>query len=337
MQKVNSSQKTNLPTIIVVPINIKQELISVLFQEAEAINFSAKSLPQESAILVQKILQITGRVVFSGMGKSGHVGKKLVATFVSLGIPSIFLHPAEALHGDIGLVQKGDFLIALSKSGTGSELETIISVLHSQNIQSSLICCNKGKLANLVDIVVALPFKKEACVLNLAPTSSSTLMMAFGDAVAIVVSKINGFTKHDFARFHPAGALGKRLLLTVNAFMHTKSLPFVNQNDSFIDLVLKITSKKLGVGIVVDDEQHLLGIITDGDLRRACMSGKKVFDVLAKDIMHENPKTIQSGVLALEALKVMEDFNITTLLVQDNKKIVGLVHIHDLVKAGIKE
>ncbi|MFH1644259.1 MAG: KpsF/GutQ family sugar-phosphate isomerase [bacterium] len=339
MEKVEGIfQKNVLKKQSNLSLNIKNELISVLLNESEAINYVANNLPDESEILVQKIINASGRIVFSGMGKSGHVGKKLVATFVSLGIPSIFLHPAEALHGDIGLIQPGDFLIALSKSGTGSELEIIISVLHSQNIKSCLICCGEGKLSSLVDMRVVLPFKKEACELNLAPTSSSTLMMAFGDALAVVVSKINNFTKNDFARFHPAGALGKRLLLTINSFMYSgKSLPLVNQNDSFIDLVLKITSKKLGTGIVTDDQQNLLGIITDGDLRRACAEGKKVFDNTAGDIMHENPKTIQAGSLALHALKIMEDFNITSLVVLQGQKVVGLVHIHDLVKAGIKE
>ena len=331
MQKVEPSKKESFI------FNIKQELISVLSQESDSINYVVKNFPNEAEILVEKIIKTSGRIIFSGMGKSGHVGKKLVATFVSLGIPASFLHPAEALHGDLGLVQKGDFFVALSKSGTGSELETIISVLNSQNIQSSLICCSKGKLANLVDIVVELVFKKEACSLNLAPTSSSTLMMAFGDALAVCVSKLKGFTKNDFACFHPAGALGKRLLLNVNAFMYTKSLPFIDQNDSFIDLVLKITSQKMGTGIVVDEHQKLLGIITDGDLRRACTEGEKVFDKKAKDIMHKNPKTVQSGVLALDALKIMEEYNITSLIVQKDQNVVGLVHIHDLVKAGIKE
>jgi len=318
--------------------NIKQELIQVLSREANAINYLVANFPDEAEQLAKKIVQTSGKLVLSGMGKSGHIAKKLVATFSSTGTPSFFLHPAEALHGDLGMVQPGDFFIAFSKSGTGKEFEQILPILKSQGIQSCLICCNRGCLSFLTDLVVVLPFQKEACSLNLAPTSSSTLMMAFGDALAIVISKLIGFTKTDFARFHPAGALGKRLLLTINSFMFSKDdLPLLNKNDLFAELLFTVTSKKLGTGIVVDEDKKLLGIITDGDLRRACAVGEKVFSKTAQDIMHKSPKTAPLNSLAFDALKIMEDFNITSLVVLDGEKVVGLVHIHDLVKAGIKE
>jgi arabinose-5-phosphate isomerase len=190
--------------------NISQELISVISKEIQALDFLVKNFPPEAENLVEKILQTKGRVVFSGMGKSGLVAKKLVATFASTGTPALFLHPSEALHGDLGMLNSQDLFIAISKSGTGAELEQIIPLLRSQGNFCSLIACVPGgSLTKVVDLSIVLPFKAEACELNLAPTSSSTLCMAFGDALAVVASKIRGFGKNDYAKFHPAGALGK--------------------------------------------------------------------------------------------------------------------------------
>jgi len=333
--------------------NIKRDLIQILSNEAEAINYLIENFPTSAQLLVETILQTKGRVVFCGMGKSGFVARKLVATFSSLGIVSLFLHPAEALHGDLGMVGSEDLFIAISKSGTGIELEQIIPLLRSQGNKTVLICCANGILSKQVDLTVALPFKKEACDLNLAPTSSSTLCMAFGDALAVVVSKLKGFGKNDFAKFHPAGALGKRLLLKVSCVMHKEDeLPFINFDTKFEDLLLTITSKKLGVGIVVDEDKKLLGVVTDGDLRRVCEHGPQIFNKKASEIMTPKPKTITEDILAYDALKIMEEFNITSLVVtqrvvtqrvvtqlvvmqQDDGKVVGLVHIHDLLKSGL--
>lgn len=316
---------------------ITQELISVLSKESESINYLIQNFPDTAQILVEKIVQTSGRVVFSGMGKSGFVAKKLVATFSSLGITSLFLHPSEALHGDLGMIKPNDLFVCISKSGTGPELEVVVNVLKSQGNFCSLISCvDGGILTKIVDLPIVLPFKKEACHLNLAPTSSSTLCMAFGDAVGVVVSKLKAFGKNDFAKFHPAGALGKKLLLKVSSLMHKeKGLPFISPEVSFKDLLFTITSKKLGSGIVVNEKKELLGIITDGDLRRACEHGPKLFEKKAKDIMTINPKTISDDILAYDALKIMEEFNITSLVVVKEKKVVGLIHIHDLIKAGI--
>ena len=316
---------------------ISRDLISVLSAEAQAIQFLIKNFPETAEVLVQKIMQTKGRIVFSGMGKSGLVARKLVATFSSIGIPSLFLHPSEALHGDLGMVQPEDLFIAISKSGTGKELEQILHVLQSQGNVTSLMCCADGILSGMVDVAVKLPFTKEACQLNLAPTSSSTLCMAFGDALGVVVSKLRGFGKKDFAKFHPAGALGKRLLLKVTSLMNkVDELPLLQKDTSFDNLLVAITKKKLGVGIVVDADKKLLGVITDGDLRRACKNGKAVFDKTAHDIMTINPKVLNKDTMAYEALQIMEQFNITSLVVLDDaKQVVGLIHIHDLVKAGI--
>lgn len=315
---------------------VSDQLVTVIQAEAEALFALAKKLPTGASTLVDLILATTGKVVFSGTGKSGLIAKKIVATFSSLGIPSFFLHPTEAVHGDLGAVQPGDLFIALSKSGTGWEFEYILPVLRSQNIHTTLICCSKGNVADLVQLTLLLPFDQEACVLGLAPTSSSTLMLAFGDALAVVVSSKRQFSKQAFARNHPAGALGKKLLLTIRHLMLTgEQLPLVSPDCLFQDLLVLITSKKCGLGIVIDQQQHLLGVVTDGDLRRACNQGPSVFEKTAQQIATVNPKTIHPDTLAYVALQVMEDFNITSLVITDNNQVVGLVHIHDLIKAGI--
>jgi len=316
---------------------IKQDLKSVLQKEANSILNLIKNLPNESVDLIKLILKTSGKVIFSGLGKSGLVAQKLAATFSSMGIPSIFLHPSEALHGDLGIVQKNDFIIALSKSGTGEELRLILQTLKNKN-KTTLICCNEGYLSSLSDLTIKLPFENEACNLGLAPTSSSTLMVAFGDSLAVVLSKLIGFEKQDFARNHPAGALGKQLLSTVKNFMYTDlSLPFVSKEDSFKDLLSITTEKKLGSAIVVDEDKKLLGIVTDGDLRRSCDKfGPELFSKKVEDVMTKSVKTIDENSKAYDALKIMEKFNITSLIVKKDAKVVGMIHLHDLVKAGIK-
>lgn len=323
-------------------LGIKQAISNVILQESQALTAVANDIPESALVLVNKILSNSGKVIFSGIGKSGLVAQKLAATFSSLGIPSMFLHACEALHGDLGVVQPNDILIALSKSGTGTELENVIASLkNSKNFAKNytvLICCNNGNLCNLVDLVVRLPLEREACPLNLAPTSSSTLMMAFGDAVAVVVSSMHNFDKNCFARVHPAGALGKRLILTVNNFMYSGAdLPLIAKDSNFSEITYVISSKKLGIAIVADDKNNLCGIVTDGDLRRACNKfGPDVFNKKAIDIMTLNPKTVNVDKLAYEALEMMENFKITSLVVVDGNVAVGIIHVHDLIKAGIK-
>jgi len=316
---------------------IHQDIVDVLTKEAYAISLAAQQLPETAIQLVLKILNTLGRVVFSGTGKSGLVARKLAATYSSVGIPSFFLHPGDALHGDLGMVRPEDLFIALSKSATGSELEQIFTVLNSQGNQTGLICCSDGNLKQFASLVVKLPFQGEACFMNLAPTSSSTLMIAFGDAIALAVSKKKGFGQSDFARSHPSGALGKRLTLTVRALMHSaQTIPLLPAHMPFKEILSEISLHKLGVGLVLDDVGHLGGIITDGDLRRACEQGPSVFDRCAHEIMSKMPKTIDVALLAYDALLMMEKFNITSLVVVDNQKPVGVVHIHELVKAGLR-
>jgi arabinose-5-phosphate isomerase len=318
--------------------NLKQDAISILYQESNAIRFVAQNFPDRFSDLVKKIVYTAGKVVFSGCGKSGLVARKLVATFSSVGIPSIFLHPGDALHGDLGVFQSQDIFISISKSGTGKEIENIVMSLSRRKIWTSLICCEKGYLSDNVDLCVRLPFQREACMLNLAPTSSSTITMAFGDALAVVVSKIKGFSSNDFARFHPAGLLGKKLLMTVKTLMHSGNrLPLVQAKTLFKDVVYVITQKALGVGIITSENGSLIGLITDGDLRRACNQGPSVFDKTAEEIMNSSVKTIEPNIPASQALSYMENLNITSLVVVESGSIVGLLHIHDIVKTGIKE
>ena len=315
---------------------IQQSLCSVLRAEAEALLSIINHFPAPALQLVEHILTINGKIIFSGIGKSGLVAQKLAATHSSLGIPSFSLHPSDALHGDLGAVQTGDIFIALSKSATGEEFNQILPILKSRGITTVLMCCKSGVLSEQVDLVITLPLEREACPLNLAPTSSSTAMMAFGDAIAIVASSIKGFGEKEFARNHPAGALGKRLLLTVESIMHKGAvLPLLLPEAPFKDVLVAITSKKRGLGIVADENQTLCGIITDGDLRRACELGPKVFDTCAIDIATMYPKVIAPHELAYTALRTMEQYNITSLVVVEHNRVVGLVHIHDLVKAGL--
>ena len=315
---------------------INQQLQQIIAHESAALEYLISHFPDNAHELVAALHSCTGRIVISGIGKSGLVARKLAATFSSTGTPAFFLHPTEALHGDIGMVQSGDVCLMLSKSGTGEELVQLASLFKRSGVVTALLCCNEGKLLSLVDIPVVLPFKKEACELNLAPTSSSTLTLAFGDALAIIVSKLKGFAAQDFARLHPAGALGRSLLSTVPTYMHTGALLSLHMpTDHFRDVIVGITGKKLGVGIVVDRQTTLLGIITDGDIRRACEQ-KDLFEKTAEQIMTRNPKVAHPNMRAQHALDIMEQFNITSLVVVDvARRVVGLVHIHDLIKAGI--
>ena len=318
-------------------VDIKQELINVLLLELSSIQYVINHFPQNAITLVEKIASTVGKIILAGTGKSGLVAKKLSATFSSLGTPAIFLHPHDALHGDLGVIQEQDLVIMFSKSASGIEFEHLISFLNYRNQDNILICCDNGPLVSKAHFVVSLPFQREACTLNLAPTSSSTLMMAFGDALAIAVSKIKTFTKHDFARVHPAGALGKKLQQKVTHFMHVGlGLPLLSTELLFSQALEVMNLKKLGLGIVVDDQNSLLGIITDGDIRRLCSQGPSIFTKTVGNIMTTTTKTITSTTFAGDALAFMEDFNITSLIVTQEKQVIGLVHIHDLIKAGLK-
>lgn len=316
---------------------ITEKLAAAVSVEAAALSFLANHMPHEAATVVELLVGLKGKLIFTGIGKSGAVAQKCAATFSSLGIPAFFLHPHDALHGDIGVVQSGDCLFILSKSGQGDEFNYLFSSARQRQVVTILLCCSRGECARYADYVIEIPCAKEACLLNLAPTASSTLMLALGDALAVVVSSFRGFSRDDFARNHPAGTLGKHLLLTVEQLMHSgEDLPLVAIDATFIDIIVTVTTKKLGCAVVFDRDARLSGIITDGDIRRGCKRGADVFSITANQFMSKKPKTVQKTTLARDAFLIMESFNITVLVVLDNGNVVGIVHIHDLIKAGIK-
>jgi len=280
-----------------------------------------------------------GRVVFTGMGKSGLIARKIVATFNSTGTAAFYMHATDALHGDLGMVRKGDIAIVISKSGATEELTNLILMFRRMEVKIiGILGDRKSVLAINCDIVLDASVKEEACPHDLAPTSSTTAALVLGDALAVAVLELRGFTAEDFAMLHPAGSLGKRLSLKITEIMYKQDdLPVVNQNSSIKDTILVITAKRLGATCIVDDSNKLVGIVTDGDLRRQLEKSLDLKNLKAVDIMTEDPKTINSELLASFALQKMENYNITSLIaVNDSFEPVGLVHLHDLVKLGLQ-
>lgn len=330
------------PSIIPTHVNKNNALDTVrtvIQAEATTLQNLVNNLPLETLECLTILSNTIGSIIFTGAGKSGHVGQKLSATFSSLGLPSFFLHPYDALHGDMGKIRNNDTVIMLSKSGISAELELMSQIFKQRSITTILVCCSPGNLTQVCSLSIQLPLEKEACLYNLAPTSSSTMMQAFGDALAVALSTQKGFSSQDFARNHPSGALGRSLLLDANALMHTHNeLPFLTESDSFETVLNVIIEKKLGVGIVATPEKKLLGIITDGDIRRACAQGPQIFSLNANSFMTKKPKTINATTKASHALNIMEQYNITSLIVIDeNNYVLGLLHIHALLKAGIRK
>lgn len=285
---------------------------------------------------VNHIHHCKGRFVISGIGKSAIVAQKIVASLNSTGTPSLFLHAADALHGDIGMVQQDDLVMLISKSGNSPEIKALVPII--KNFKNPLIamCGNmQSYLAKSADIVLNTTVSEEACRNNLAPTSSATAQIVMGDALAICLMELRGFGSEDFAKFHPGGALGKKLYLHVADLFINNEKPFVNAESDLREVIIEITKKRLGVTVVLDDDQKLLGIITDGDLRRMLENDLYKAGVKAKDIMTANPKTIESNELAVSALDIMRKKNITQLVVTENNNYAGIIHLHDLVREGI--
>ncbi len=288
---------------------------------------------------VNLIFNSDGRIIVAGMGKSGIVARKIVATFNSTGTSAVYLHPTDALHGDLGIVRKGDVLIVISKSGVTEELLSLTTMVKRMEVPVIGILGNENSpMANLSNVVLDIKVKEEACPHGLAPTSSTTVSMVLGDALAVAVLEMRGFTAKDFASLHPAGSLGKKLLLRISEIMYKESdLPIVNQTTSIKDTILEMTAKRLGSTCVIGNNKKLVGIITDGDLRRQLEKSLDIKTLQAKDIMTKNPKTIKQNLLASFALQQMEKYNITSLIVTDeNNTPVGIVHLHDLVKLGLQ-
>ena len=308
----------------------------VLKEEKKALNSLISSLDDSFNKAVDMILSTEGKVVVTGMGKSGLVGKKIAATLASTGTPSFFLHPAEAIHGDLGMISKNDLILAISNSGETPEVIAIIPTIKRWGNKVISITNNPNStLAKESDVHLFLNVDKEACPLNLAPTSSSTATLALGDALAVALLEMRGFTAEDFARFHPGGSLGKKLM-KVNEIMHKgEELPVVYPDTPLKETVIVMSEKGFGASFVVNKEGKLVGIITDGDLRRFIKKGGSIDRSKTEEGMTENPKTIQENILVIEALEIMERYNITVLPVVKDGKPVGLVHLHDILKSGV--
>ncbi len=317
-------------------LNAVKNAISI---EANCVKRLGERVGDEFLAAVELIDSCKGRVIFSGMGKSGLVGKKISSTFSSIGIASMFVHPAEAAHGDLGMVRKEDVAVLLSNSGSTPELLFLLPLLKRFSIPIiSIVGDVKSELAKRSDVVLNASVDKEATAVKLVPTSSTTVALVIGDALAAGLIVKRNFKEEDFAFLHPGGSIGKKLLVKVDDLMHLgDEIPKVKEDDKFNTLVYEISSKRLGMTTVVDKNGLLAGIITDGDLRRAIEKfSSKLFDIKAKDIMTKNPKTIDKFSLAAKAAAVMERYSITSLVVlNDKSEIIGVIHLHDILKAGV--
>ncbi|MDA8100537.1 MAG: KpsF/GutQ family sugar-phosphate isomerase [Nitrospiraceae bacterium] len=314
----------------------------VLKIEAEAVERLIDRIDGRFEMAIEMILSCRGRVVVTGMGKSGHIGNKIAATLASTGTPALFLHPAEGIHGDLGMVTRGDVVIAISNSGETEELSRMLPSLKRIGIRIIALTGNPDStLGKNSDVVINVGVKEEACPLGLAPTASTTATLAMGDALAVVLLDRRGFRQEDFACYHPGGSLGKRLLLRVQDIMHTgDAIPRVSADTLIRDAIYEISSKKMGVTSVLDADGRLLGVISDGDLRRWMerteKTGENLLAKKAKDIMTKGPKVIGRDALAAEAVAVMESKSITCLLITDRDgRPEGVIHLHDLLKAGV--
>ncbi len=310
----------------------------VLEIEARAVDHLKTRLGDDFVAACELCMAVQGRVVVTGMGKSGHVSNKIAATLASTGTPAFFMHPAEASHGDVGMITKHDLLLAVSYSGETAEVITILPIVKRLGAKLLSITGNPNStMAKAADVHLDVSVSEEACPLNLAPTASTTATLAMGDALAVALLKKRGFTAEDFARSHPSGNLGKRLLLRVSDVMRTGDrVPAVSAEVTLRDALFEMTDKGLGMTAIVDARNAILGIYTDGDLRRTLDAGADVRTTLIRDVMHTGCKTTSADVLAAEALRLLEENKITSLLVaDDNGTLIGALNIHDLFREGL--
>ncbi len=319
-------------------VNIIESARQVIDIEARALDALAKRVDASYVKAVELCLACQGRVVVTGMGKSGHIGGKIAATLASTGTPSFFVHPGEASHGDLGMITRHDTVLAISFSGESAEIVTILPLIKRLGLSLISITGNpESTLARAADTHLDASISEEACPLNLAPTASTTATLAIGDALAVALLEVRGFTREDFALSHPGGSLGKRLLLRVADVMRRgDELPRSTPDTSLRDGLMEITSKGLGMTAITNSEGCVEGIFTDGDLRRALDAGVDLKTATMRDVIKPGSKTISADLLAVEAVKLLEDYKITSLLVVDNdEKLIGAVHIHDLLRAGV--
>ncbi len=311
----------------------------VLDIEARGIFSLIERLDESFVEAVELLYHCQGKVVVTGLGKSGLICRKIAATLSSTGTPSLFLHAGDGLHGDLGMIMKGDVVLAVSNSGETDELLMLLPIIKRLGLKLIVMTGNPNStLSRAGDIILNVAVKEEACPLGLSPTTSTTAALAMGDALAVVLLEKKGFREEDFALRHPGGVLGRKLLLRVNDLMHRgPQLPVVHEDTPMKDTLLEITSKRLGVTAVINDKGELIGVITDGDLRRGLERKGDIFRFKAKELMTRNPKTIPADALAARAVAVMEEHSITSLFILEDggRKPIGVVHLHDLLKAGI--
>lgn len=321
------------------PTDFQSSALATLRIEQQAIDVLATQIDDRFNRACEVLLQCKGRVVITGMGKSGHIGRKMAATFASTGTPSFFMHPGEAGHGDLGMLVRGDVLIAISNSGKSDEIMMLMPLIKHLGVPMLTISRDdKGPMPQNADIALTLGESDEACPLGLAPTSSTTATLVLGDALAVALLEARGFTADDFARSHPAGALGKRLLLHVKHLMHTgDELPKVSPETPMNQVLYEISNKRLGLTTIVDEQDHLLGIFTDGDLRRL-IDKQQGFDVNlpVSEVMTKKPSTISQEARAVEALQQLNQKKISQfVVVDDQNKVIGVISMHDLIQAGV--
>ena len=306
-----------------------------ILSESESIAKLTTFLDDNFVNAVQIIFHSKGRLVVTGIGKSAIIAQKIVATLNSTGTPSLFLHASEAIHGDLGMVQPNDVVICISKSGNSPEIKVLVPLLKRFGNKLIAITGNTTSfLGKEADFVLNTYVDSEACPINLAPTNSTTAQLVMGDAIAVCLMEMKNFTAEDFAKYHPGGALGKKLLLRVGDMLDTTHKPIVTPTSTIKTVIVEISEKRLGVAAVVENEK-VIGIITDGDIRRMLNKTENISGLTAQDIMTKNPKTIKSTELVSDALNILEDFSITQLVVADNGEYKGIIHLHDILKEGI--
>jgi len=312
----------------------------VLMIEAEAILSLIERLNESFTRAVDMIMACKGKVVVTGMGKSGLIGQKIASTLAGTGTPAYFLHPAEGVHGDLGILQKRDILIVVSNSGETEEIKALLPAVKRMGIQLiAMLGRLQSTLGKAADLILDTSVKEEACPLGLSPTASTTATLALGDALAVALLEKRGFKEEDFALLHPGGVLGKKLLIKVEDIMHTgEEIPLVREMTSMKEVLIEMTSKRLGVTGVTDKDGSLVGVITDGDLRRALERHRDLLNKTAIEVMTRNPKKIEKTAVAGKALQLMEEYSITSLFVHEGNREeipIGIIHLHDLLKAGV--
>lgn len=316
-------------------INVKHIVEQTILTEAQAISRLVDGLDDSVNEIISKILTTKGRIIATGIGKSAIIAQKFVATLNSTGTPAVFMHAADAIHGDLGVILPDDIVFCLSKSGNTPEIKVLVPLIkHNGNILVAVVSDTHSYLANHADYIIAATVEKEACPNNLAPTSSTTAQLVICDAVAVALLQSKGFTAEDFAKYHPGGTLGRKLYMRVSDLLRKENIPQVSASDNIKKVILEISSKRLGATAVIENNK-IIGIVTDGDLRRMIERNADFSAIKAQDIMSVNPKKIQADELAVNAFYLMEKHKITQLIVMDGENYVGMIHLHDLFQAGI--